>query len=142
MKIDRSYFIVDHEATMSLIRKIPARPGHAGEIRLYPRQIPDCSGDYAIMPRFEIYGRAKPSGTYRRLFIVTGNHLLQPLARAPLSLFLILAFLLLFIGRTRECTFNALVEDDHPRYRAWECMDKHEIQLDRTVASETFLLYS
>lgn len=32
----------------------------------------------AIMPRFEIYGRTKPFETHRHLFIVTENHLLQP----------------------------------------------------------------
>lgn len=83
----------------------------------------------AIMFRSEIYGRTKPSGTYRHLFIVTENHLLQPLVHSFFSLLFL--FLSYFFHRVRSLwSFSSLIhvnllltpaiEDDHPWYHSME----------------------
>lgn len=122
MRTVRSYLTVDGKATALQSRRSSIRLVIRGRFQIAS----------AIMPRFEIYGRAEPSGTYRHLFIVTGNHLLQP---ASLSSFLFLPVLFLLSSSSflrgvlspcpslssRQMLLTPDAEDDHPRYRVWEC---------------------
>lgn len=131
MRMDRFYLTVVREATVSPIRKIRReRPGYARRSALIRGRFQIA---LAIMPRFEIYGRAKPSRTYRRLFMVLrgitycNRSLARSLSPSPSLTFLAL----LFIGRTREralLTHSSKTTTRGTGLHGNAAADKHQIQ--------------
>lgn len=120
MRMDRFYLTVIREATASLTRKIRREIRTRWEIRRDPRQIPDCFGDYA--PNRDL--RASEVVQNVSTFIYSFGELLIAIAHSLALSFLSFSFWPFFwpsSSAARERAFNALVEDDHPRYRIWEC---------------------
>jgi hypothetical protein len=63
----------------------------------------------AIMLGIEIYGQVKPFRTYRRLFIVSGNYLLQPFIRSLALSFLSFSFWPFFWPSSSAARVSALL---------------------------------
>lgn len=81
MKMNRFYLTVVRE--VESYQEDLTKPGYARRSALIRGRFRIA---LVIMPRFEIYGQTKPSRTYRPLFIVTENYLLQSPFSPSLSL--------------------------------------------------------
>lgn len=134
MRAVRFYFTVDDKATAGIIgglKHVERCGSICGRFQIVS----------AIMPRFKIYGRAKPFETYRHLFIVTENHLLQPVRSLSSLSFFLCRVLSSWPSSSpaRGSAFNARCRRRPPAVLKWygnAAADKHQMQFRASTETQ------